>query len=227
MASSIRSCEKQTRYTLSTGSSGKDLFLRGVRHLSPGELREQTLATRLVLQRLVEGIPMSVNGPQGEATLQESIFRPILHELAARNYAPKSFGELLRAIPAFSLPELVTAGAVLVGAGHAAPCQAELAAPGTRKTCEALNNYLLERARTRDEIGYLASPVIGGGIAVDRFQQLFLLARNAGADQPTEWASVRVATTPGPRSKAGEGRQDNGVSRGEPRGTHRTGKLVR
>ena len=69
---------------------------------------------------------MSVNGPQGEATLQESIFRPILHELAARNYAPKSFGELLRAIPAFSLPELVTARAVLVGAA-AAPCQAESA----------------------------------------------------------------------------------------------------
>jgi predicted O-methyltransferase YrrM len=166
----------------------KDLFLRGVRHLSTAEQREQTLATRLVLERLVEAIPMTVNGPQGEATLQDSIFRPIVRELAARNYAPKSFAELLRAIPAFSLPELVMAGAVLVGAGHAAPCQAEAAVPGTRKTCEALNHYLLERARTRDDIGYLASPVIGGGIAVDRFQQLFLLARKTRGDQPTEWA---------------------------------------
>jgi hypothetical protein len=30
--------------------------------------------------------------------------------------------------------------------------------------------------------------VIGGGVAVDRFQQLFLSARQQGRQQPQEWA---------------------------------------
>lgn len=166
----------------------KDLYLRGVRRLSAAEQHENTLATRLVLERTVEAIPMKVNGPNGEATLQDSVFRPLIRELAAQDYAPKSFGDLLRALPAISLPQLVTAGAVLVGSGHAAPCHAESEVPRVRGTCEALNLHLLERARTRDDIVHLASPVTGAGILVDRFQQLFLLARNRGCEQPAGWA---------------------------------------
>jgi SAM-dependent methyltransferase len=166
----------------------KDLYLRGTRHLSTIEQREQILATRLVLERPVDAITMKLNRAQGEATLHESLFRPLLAELAARDHAPKSFHHLMRALPETSLPQLVTAGAVLVGAGHAAPCQAEAHVRQMTNTCEALNLHLLERARTRDDINHLASPVIGGGIAVGRFQQLFLLARNRGCEQPSDWA---------------------------------------
>jgi SAM-dependent methyltransferase len=166
----------------------KDLYLRGVRHLAPAEQREKTLATRIVLERPAGAIPMKVNGAQGEAELHASIFRPLLDELAARHYAPKSFHDLSRALPMFAMTQLVAAIAVLVGAGHAAPCQAEPDERQVRKACETLNQHLLERARTRDDVNYLASPVIGAGTAVDRFQQLFLLARNRGLDQPEEWA---------------------------------------
>jgi SAM-dependent methyltransferase len=166
----------------------KDLYLRGIRRFSTVEQREQILATRLVLERPVNTITMKLNRAQGEATLHDSLFRPLLEQLAARDYAPKSFNDLTRALPEISLPQLVTAGAVLVGAGHAAPCQAEANVRQVTKTCEALNLHLLERARTRDDVNHLASPVIGGGIAVGRFQQLFLLARSRGCDQPTDWA---------------------------------------
>lgn len=166
----------------------KDLYPRGVRRLAPAEQREQTLATRIVLQRPVDAIPMRVNGAQGEATLHDSIFRPVLDALAARDYAPKSFNDLMRALPAFSLPQLVAASAVLVGAGHAAPCHAEPEVRQVRAACAALNTHLLERARTRDDVNHLASPVMGGGIAAGRFEQLFLLARDRGCDQPADWA---------------------------------------
>ena len=168
----------------------KDLYLRGVRRLSAAEQREQTLSTRLVLTRQVDAIPMVVNTAQGAATLHDGIFRPLLDELAARDYAPKSFSDLLRALPAVSLPQLVMASAVLVGADHAAPCQAEPAVQQVRMRCDALNRHLLERARTRDDVNHLASPVMGGGIAANRFEQLFLLARSQGCDQPAEWARV-------------------------------------
>jgi SAM-dependent methyltransferase len=166
----------------------KDLYLRGVRRLSAAEQCENMLATRLVLERAVKAIPMKTNGPYGEAALQEDIFRPLLDELATRDYAPKSFKDLLRALPAFSLSQMMMAGAVLVGAGHAAPCQAESAVPRARENCDALNKHLLDRARNRDDIGHLASPITGAGIVVDRLQQLFLTARNGGYDKPSEWA---------------------------------------
>ena len=37
-------------------------------------------------------------------------------------------------------------------------------------------------------LNYLASPVTGGGITVNRFQQLFLLALGQGKKLPAEWA---------------------------------------
>jgi hypothetical protein len=131
---------------------------------------------------------MKITVAHGEAALHEDIFRPIINELARQDYAPKSFGDLMRELPAFPLPVLVTACAVLVGAGHAAPCQAESTVSRVRETCEALNVRLIERARTREDVNYLASPVTGGGVAVGRFQQLFLLSRRGGCDQPDDWA---------------------------------------
>jgi hypothetical protein len=46
----------------------------------------------------------------------------------------------------------------------------------------------MDKSRGSNELGYLASPVIGGGIVVGRIQQLFLLAMGQGKKQPAEWA---------------------------------------
>jgi SAM-dependent methyltransferase len=166
----------------------KDLYLRGLRRLAPPELREKMLTTRIVLESPVDTIPMTVNGGQGTAMLQESVFRPLLEALASSDYAPKSFDDLLQALPGVSLPQLVMASAVLVGAGHAAPCQSEASVREVRVKCASLNRHLLDRARTRDDVNHLASPVTGAGIAVGRFQQLFLLAQSHGYKQPDDWA---------------------------------------
>jgi SAM-dependent methyltransferase len=166
----------------------KDLYQRGIRRLAPAELREKMLHTRIVLSHPVDAIPMTVIGGQGEARLQDSIFRPLLNALAAEDYAPKSVGELLQSLPELSLPQLTMASAVLVGASYASPCQAEASVQLVHNRCAALNQYLLDRARTHDDINYLASPVTGAGIAVGRFQQLFLLARGRGCEHPADWA---------------------------------------
>jgi hypothetical protein len=179
---------EQVRDYFVNRSFRRDLYQRGIRRLAPAELRDQILATRIVLKRPIDTVPMTVTGGQGEATLQKSIFRPLLEVMAARDYAPKSFNDLLQALPDISLPQLVMAGAVLVGANHAAPCQAETSVLLVRENCAALNRHLLERARTRDDVNYLASPVTGGGIAVGRFEQLFLLAGSRGYKLPADWA---------------------------------------
>jgi len=179
---------EQTRDYFVNQQFRKDLYQRGIRRLSPAAQREQTLATRIVLDRPLAAIPMTVDTAQGKATLHDALFRPMLEQLAARDYAPKSFGDLLTALPHFSLTQLVMASAVLVGAGHASPCQADSAVQQVSERCAALNQHLIDRARTRGDVTHLASPVTGGGVAVDRFQQLFLLARGRGRGQPAEWA---------------------------------------
>jgi SAM-dependent methyltransferase len=166
----------------------RDLYTRGIRRLGPAEQIERTLETRIVLTRSADSVPLKVTIAQGEAPFDAGVFVPLIAELAARDYAPKSFADLRRALPALSLPQLVAAAAVLVGAGHAAPCQSETAERQVRNNCASLNRRLLERARTRDDIHHLASPVTGAGVQVGRFQQLFLLARSRGHDQPEEWA---------------------------------------
>ena len=52
----------------------------------------------------------------------------------------------------------------------------------------ALNRYLMKKSRFSG-IGYLASPVTGGGINVDRLSQLMLLGISEGRDQVKELSS--------------------------------------
>jgi SAM-dependent methyltransferase len=166
----------------------KDLYVRGARALAPAERREAELATRIVLEKTAEAIPNVIDGPCGQVTLYEPLFGTLKQVLESRGYVPKPLAELLRALPQFALSQLVSACALLVGAGYATPCHAEPVVRQVSATCAALNVHLLERARTHDDIQSLASPVTGGGASVSRFQQLFLLARGHGSNRPQEWA---------------------------------------
>ena len=58
-----------------------------------------------------------------------------------------------------------------------------------KKHTDKLNTHLMLKARSSNDISYLASPVTGGGIAVGRFQQLFVLAIQQGKKKPQDWAA--------------------------------------
>jgi hypothetical protein len=46
----------------------------------------------------------------------------------------------------------------------------------------------MNHARGSTDIAYLSSPVTGGGVMVNRFTQLFLLATHLGMQKPVDWA---------------------------------------
>lgn len=46
----------------------------------------------------------------------------------------------------------------------------------------------MNKTQASNELGFLASPLTGGGVAVNRFQQFFLMARQQGRKTPREWA---------------------------------------
>lgn len=166
----------------------KDLYVRGARRLTAAEQRLRLLDNRFVLIRSVDDVPMKVDAAVGEATLQEAIYRPLLAELAERQYAPKTLRELLSSLPSQPYTQLLQALVVLTGMGVVSPCQTESMVKQTHKRCAALNASLCERSVFSADIDTLASPVLGGGYAIGRIMQLFIRARQQGKKSPQEWA---------------------------------------
>ena len=100
-------------------------------------------------------------------------------------------GQLARQLKGkVGFPQLLQAMLVLASGGHIATVQDDVATARAKKPADLLNAHLLEKARGSGDVNYLASPVTGGGIAVGRFQQLFLRASRQGAKQPAQWAAA-------------------------------------
>jgi hypothetical protein len=114
----------------------------------------------------------------------------VIEALAENDSAPKRIGDLaehpaMAALPPGALVEAVT---VLIGAGRANLVQSAEAIDIAAPRCQRLNAHLIERARVSGDVTWLASPVTGRGVEVDRFQQLFLAARARGLKKPDDWA---------------------------------------
>lgn len=152
---------------------------------------EHYKSQRFVLMTTADKVALKANGPTGEITMQEEVYRPLIEILASRNYEPKSVAEIV-AHPSWKSRSLATAIEVLMvltATSQASPAQTPKAISQASPKCAALNAHICERARSEGEIGYLSSPVIGGGLTVDRIEQLFLLARKAGRPDAKAWAS--------------------------------------
>jgi hypothetical protein len=151
---------------------------------------EQLRSLRLILVTPAEDVQLKVSGSRGEASLNESVYKPILAALA--DHKVKILGQLeqLVAPQGVNLVQLVQSIVILAGLGHVYAAQAEDKIKAAQKTTQKLNLDLMIRSRATNDLSYLASPVTGGGHAVGRFQQLFLLARAQGRKHPQEWAAL-------------------------------------
>ena len=63
------------------------------------------------------------------------------------------------------------------------------AANMAKKHTDKINTNLILKARSSNDITYLASPVTGGGVSVGRFPQLFVLALQQVKKKPEDWAA--------------------------------------
>ena len=162
----------------------KDYWVKGARRLN---LIEQTAALkeqRVILTTPRADVTLKVTGALGEANLNEGIYTPILDLMA--DHKPRSLSEIESSVKKenISFIQLIQAVMALSGAGHLSAVQQ---APKKTAT-KALNAHLMEKARGSSDVSFLASPVTGGGILVNRFQQLFLAAQQQGKKTPQNWA---------------------------------------
>ncbi|MDT8405652.1 MAG: class I SAM-dependent methyltransferase [Methylococcales bacterium] len=170
----------------------KDYWVKGARTLSTLEQAEALRAQRIVLALPRADVSLKVTGSLGEAALQEAVYAPLLDLLA--DHKAKTLGQIENALKAshggqsIGFAQLLQAIMVLAATGAVLPVQEEAAIQKAKKPAERINIHLMHKARSSNELTYLASPVTGGGIAVPRFQQLFLLARSQGHKHPADWA---------------------------------------
>lgn len=172
----------------------RDLWVKGPRALPPSARTALVQAQGYAVTTAPDLIPFKVKGVVGEVELQEAIYKPVIAALAADACAPKTFSQLLALTPGMNARSLNEALVLLSGMGHVVPTQAPDVARTVKPSCDRLNAYLLEQAAHSGDVAYLASPVAGGGVAVNRFQQLFLKALKAGKRTPSEWASEAART---------------------------------
>lgn len=166
----------------------RDYWVKGLRRLNALEQAEELRRQRVMLATHRPDVSLKTTGALGEATMSAEVYGPILDALA--DHRIRTVGQVEQAVKAANVqfPQLVQALLVLAGQSTLVAVQDDAVIARARKSAERLNAHLKARARSSADISYLASPVSGGGVAVGRFQQLFLLALDQGRKQPAEWA---------------------------------------
>jgi SAM-dependent methyltransferase len=165
----------------------RDLFVRGLLVLPAPARTEALMRTRVALvASSPENIAMAGRFPAGEVTLQPEVYRPVIAALAR---GPTSIGDLM------ANPEIerIGQGGLLQAIGMLCAMRhlvAALPAGGDdlrKANTDRFNAAVLARARHSDELRWLASPVLGTGVMIERFAQLFLLGEKLGR-RPVEFA---------------------------------------
>lgn len=166
----------------------RDYWIKGARPLGEIERIELLKKQRIVLINEKDSMDFKLSGPIGTANLTENIYKPLI-ELLGQHYKPYTLHQLEQALSAdkISFAQILQAVMVLIGKGDAMVAQDEATVNKVRNSTGKLNLHLMNMSRDRNDIAYLVSPVTGGAISINRFQQLFLLARNQGKKMPEEW----------------------------------------
>jgi SAM-dependent methyltransferase len=166
----------------------KDYWVKGARKMSTLEQAEALRTQKVLLTTPRDDVILKISGALGEASLDVSVYLPILNLLA--DHKTKTLGQIEQALKdkGVNFAQLIQAVIVLIGAGHLGQVQDENTIAKTKKQADRLNAYLCQKARSSNELSFLASPVTGGGFGVNRFQQMFLISIGQGKNQASELA---------------------------------------
>ncbi len=166
----------------------KDYWIKGPRKLSDLERTELIGEQRVVLVCPRKDVVLTVNGAIGEATMHAAVYEPILKVLEDNQV--KTIAEIAKIVKQkeIQFAQVVQAVMILIGANFVNSAQSAEEAKKVKAQCDKINHAIMRKARTSADLSYLASPVIGGGIAVSRFHQLFILAIQSGLSTCEDWA---------------------------------------
>ena len=171
----------------------RDYWVRGARKLDPIALDEHTLQCRVMLLTNREAVPLKATGALGEVTLNEEVYAPLLDRMAG--HEALSIGDLMAYGNTIKLSrsKVLQAIFVLVGVGVVGMLQDQDTIDRVAPRAQKLNLHLCALARASSQVQHLAVPATGGQLKVERFHQLFILARSMGGRGPQDWATYAMS----------------------------------
>ena len=185
----------------------KDYWIKGPVRLAPLERAIALRDVKVLLTIPASEITLKTTGSLGEFSFNESIYRPIIDFLS--DHLVRTIGEVEKHCaasssdsgPRITLAQITQAVILLLGTGQLALAQNDAVTNAVQTESAALNAFLLDKAKSSNDVAYLASPVTGGGVNANRFEMLFLLAIAEGAAEPESWAESawRVLASQGHR----------------------------
>lgn len=167
----------------------KDYWVKGMRKLTALEVTEQLRAVRVVLTRNRQEMSHKLAIGAGSIDLNESIHGALMDALADNR--ARTLGEIEQMLEGkgIKLSSITEAVMLLAAANFVQLAQSDEASDRCIESASQLNTYIKSKARSGGEILYLASPVVGGAVVVDRFTQLFVKAVGEGLDGPLPLAN--------------------------------------
>lgn len=187
---------EETRDMLLSRQFRRDIFIKGRPDADDAQLRALWLDARFALTVPADEFELGFETPLGKMQLRQEVHGPLI---AALREGPTTLRDVLaRASDAAAhWTALVDGVKALVARGDVQPALSGEGDAGRANSAKAFNDAVLERALARGAVRYLASPVTGGGVAVDPLSQAYLLALRRGVAEPLkELATLAEAAAP-------------------------------
>lgn len=166
----------------------KDYWVKGPRKLTKTERLDLVKNIRVVLTKKASAISLKATGSRGEVSFAEKLYKTVLNEIEISN--SPTLGELEIALEkdGITLAQIFEVSIALSGTGALCIAQEPEMTKIAQEATDKLNDHLIEKAVLGSTVNFLASSVIGGGIGVDRFNQLFISAVRKGHNSPEQLA---------------------------------------
>lgn len=170
----------------------RDYWIKGAERLAASDRAEALRLERVVAVvrplelplKLRAALALSQTGP-GEAA-----YGAVLETLSDGKVWSLGRIEQVLQPRGISLGQIAEAAILIASCDLIQAAQDEGVTAWVRPRTDRLNAHLIASAHTAGDVHALASPVTGGGIPVDRAQQLFLAEILAGKKRPDEWADA-------------------------------------
>lgn len=167
----------------------KDIWIKGPLRPSALEIANIIRSQNWIMTSLREDVSLKIKGNLGEATLQDSVYNPVMDLLS--DHKVHTLGALEAGLSKFniSLAQIAQSMMVLCSQGHVSPANNEEVIKKATKRSQLLNQQICNHSKGSRELAFLASPVLGGGFVVNRIEQLFLLALSEGNKELSQMAA--------------------------------------
>lgn len=159
----------------------RDIFARGQLRMTPSEHIKLIENIRYALIVPPNTIKLEHTFGVGNVTLQKEIYEPICELLAESPFTM----EELHNHPTLNqnpINNIYQALMVLTAIGYIHPAVDDETCQERQQFTNAFNIAVIEKALVSEEMTYLASPLIGNGIAVSPLEQLLLFAKYQDLD---------------------------------------------